>query len=292
MESDGLHEFQAHRPRLFALAYRMLGSAREAEDTVRETALRWNGTGRGTIRAAEVWLTATVVNLCRARLVSARTHRAAYAGPWLPEPVPTAGGALGPLESAEERAQVSLAVLTVLERLEPEERAAFVLRESFAYAHREIADMLALTEADILRSYRRACAWVRESKGRFVFPGDSRMPAERLLKAARTGDADEVARLLAEDVVVTADSGGREPAAARPITGAEPAACYLAGLIPPPADGLEVAVEEINGAFAVVARLRRRPMLVLDVDAGEGGLHAVRVVLSPAKLAYFAGLTS
>ncbi|WP_229434796.1 sigma factor [Nocardia farcinica] len=125
MEPDGLREFQAHRPRLFALAYRMLGSATEAEDAVQETYLRWAGADRSQIRTPEAWLTTAVVNLCRTWLVSARARRESYVGPWLPEPVPTAE--LGPLETVELRESVSLALLTALERLNPLERAVFVL---------------------------------------------------------------------------------------------------------------------------------------------------------------------
>ncbi|WP_235210919.1 sigma-70 family RNA polymerase sigma factor [Nocardia brasiliensis] len=130
MEPDGLREFVEHRPRLFALAYRMLGSAAEAEDAVQETYLRWDAAERSEIRSAEAWLTTVLVNQCRTWLVSARARRETYVGPWIPEPVPTARGELGPLETVEERELVSLALLTAMERLTPVERAVFVLREA------------------------------------------------------------------------------------------------------------------------------------------------------------------
>ncbi|MEV6277446.1 sigma-70 family RNA polymerase sigma factor [Nocardia sp. NPDC051832] len=288
VESDGLREFPAHRPRLFALAYRLLGSASAAEEAVQETALRWNGVGRSTIRSVETWLTSTVVNLCRTRLVSERVRRAEYPGPWLPEPVPTARGELGPLESAEEREQVSLALLSALERLEPVERAVYVLREGFGYAHREIADMLAVTEATAQQSYRRARQRVREVKGRFTIPGDDpRAPIERLLKAARAGDIDELERMLAAGVVLTIDSGGRDGVVAE----AGSVAHYLAGLFGSETPGREVGLEEVNGVLAVVARVRREPVLVLDIEAAADIVHSVRVVVSPGKLAYFTRLT-
>ncbi|MFC9896842.1 sigma-70 family RNA polymerase sigma factor [Nocardia sp. NPDC127579] len=287
MESDGLHEFQTHRPRLFALAYRMLGSAREAEDAVREAGLRWSA-GRAGVRSAEVWLTATVANLCRARLVSAQAHRADYAGAWLPEPVPTAGGVLGPLESVEEREQVSLALLTVLERLEPAERAILVLREGFGYAHREIADMLELAEAEVQRAYRRARARAREGKGRLEFPGaEARARWERLLRAARAGAVEELAGMLAADIAVTVDSGGR---VGEPVAGGAAAARFLVGLFRAE-DGVEVGLEEVNGGLAAVGRQRGRPVLVLDIEAVNGVVGAVRVVLGRGKLAFLAGLT-
>ncbi|WP_369028530.1 sigma factor, partial [Nocardia farcinica] len=111
--------------------YRMLGSAAEAEDAVQETYLRWEAAERTEIRSAQAWLTTVVVNLCRTWLDSARARRESYVGPWLPEPVPTGAGELGPLESAQERELVSMALLTALERLSPVERAVFVLREAF-----------------------------------------------------------------------------------------------------------------------------------------------------------------
>ncbi|MEU8900779.1 sigma factor [Nocardia sp. NPDC048505] len=292
MESDGSREFRAHHPRLFALAYRMLGSAREAEDAVREARLRWNGTGRSTIRSAETWLTGTVVNLCRARLVTARVRRAGYAGPWLPEPVPTARGELGPLESAEERGLVSLALLAALERLEPVERAVFVLREGFGYAHREIADLLALSEAAAVQTYRAAGARLPAGPDRAPLARDAgRALLESLLKAARAGADEELERLLAAEVVLTVDSGGRDRAALRPLVGAELVARYLAGLFPAERPELEIALEEVNGGPAAVARLAGNPMLIIDVAVREALVTSVRVVSDAGKLAYFRRLT-
>ncbi|MFB6938557.1 sigma-70 family RNA polymerase sigma factor [Streptomyces chartreusis] len=149
-------EFETHRPRLFGLAYRMLGSAHEAEDTVQDAYLRFSGADRGAIEHPAAWLARVVTNLCLTRLTSARARREQYVGPWLPEPVITSDGTLGPLESAEQRDAVSLAMLVLLERLTPTERAVYVLREAFAYGHREIAEVLELTEANCRQLYRRA----------------------------------------------------------------------------------------------------------------------------------------
>lgn len=289
MEGDGLREFEEHRPRLFALAYRMLGSASEAEDAVQETYLRWDGAERGGIRSAEAWLTTALVNLCRTWLVSARARRENYVGPWLPEPVPTANGELGPLESVEERELVSFALLTALERLSPVERAVFVLREAFGYAHREIADMLDVTESNSQQIFRRAGQRVREGRARFGIPAEhARELVELFLKAARDGDIDSLERMLTADVTATADGGGRINAARRPIRGANHVARYLAGLLRWEVPGMRLLVEEVNGAPAVVARVDGAPMLVVGIDVADGAVDALRLIVNPEKLAYFA----
>lgn len=289
MEADGLQEFLGHRPRLFALAYRLLGAAGEAEDAVQETYLRWSAADRAEIRSAEAWLTTVLVNLCRTWLVSARARRESYVGPWLPEPVATAAGALGPLESVQERELVSLALLTALERLSPVERAVFVLREVFEYPHREIADMLELTEANSQQIFRRANAHVREGRTRFeVVPEQARELLERFLKAAGGGDIDGLARMLAADVTSTADGGGVVTAARRPIVGAGTVARYLVGLFRFQVPDMAISVEEINGAPAVVVRVGAAPLAVVAVDFADGVATEVRLILNPAKLAYFA----
>ncbi|MFF7938782.1 RNA polymerase sigma-70 factor [Nocardia gamkensis] len=290
MESDGLREFELHRPRLFALAYRMLGSASEAEDAVQETYLRWDGVDRAGIRSPEAWLTTALVNLCRTWLVSARARRESYVGPWLPEPVPTARGELGPLETVEEREQVSFALLTALERLTPVERAVFVLREAFGYAHREIADMLDVTESNSQQIFRRAVQRVREGRARFGIPPEhARELIEQFLKVAREGDIASLERMLAADVIATADGGGKITAARRPIHGANQVARYLAGLLRWEVPGTRLLVEEVNGAPAVVARVDGAPLVVLGIDAADGLVTALRLIINPDKLAYLAG---
>ncbi|MBF6464608.1 RNA polymerase sigma-70 factor [Nocardia beijingensis] len=289
MEPDALREFEGHRPRLFALAYRMLGSAGEAEDAVQETYLRWDGADRGSIRSAEAWLTTALVNLCRTWLVSARARRESYVGPWLPEPVPTARGELGPLETVEEREQVSLALLTALERLTPVERAVFVLREAFGYAHREIADMLEVTESNSQQIFRRASRHVREGRPRFGIPPDhARELIERFLKAARDGDIAALERMLAADVTATADGGGKINAARRPVHGANQVARYLAGLMRWEVPGMRLLVEEVNGAPAAVARVDGAPLLVVGIDVADGVVTALRLIVNPDKLTYLA----
>ncbi|AFU05864.1 putative sigma factor [Nocardia brasiliensis ATCC 700358] len=293
MEPDGLREFVEHRPRLFALAYRMLGSAAEAEDAVQETYLRWDAAERSEIRSAEAWLTTVLVNQCRTWLVSARARRETYVGPWIPEPVPTARGELGPLETVEERELVSLALLTAMERLTPVERAVFVLREAFGYAHREIADMLTITEANSQQIFRRAGLRVREDRARFDVP--SAYAGElisRFVQAARNGDVASLEQLLTADVIATADGGGEVTAARRQIVGANNVARYLCGLLRWAVPGMEVHIEEINGAPAVVARVEGAPLMVAGVELIGGAIATLRLIVNPHKLRYLAAPAS
>ncbi|WP_067852076.1 RNA polymerase sigma-70 factor [Nocardia shimofusensis] len=286
MDQDGLRAFEAHRRRLFALAYRMLGSATEAEDAVQETYLRWDGVDRTGIRSAEAWLTTAVVNLCRTWLVSARARRESYVGPWLPEPVPTSE--LGPLETVELRESVSLALLTALERLNPLERAVFVLREAFGYPHREIAEMLEVSEAASQQALHRATQRVRLDRSRFEVSGaHARQMLERFLHAASTGDVERLRHLLSADATATADGGGVVSAARRPVHGADHVARYLIGLFRKQVPGMAFDIEEINAAPALVVRLGGAPMLVVGIDVADGQVDAVRLLVNPDKLAYF-----
>ncbi|APA94366.1 RNA polymerase sigma-70 factor [Nocardia seriolae] len=287
MDADGLVEFERHRPRLFALAYRMMGSAAEAEDAVQETYLRWDTSDRTGIRSAEAWLTTILVNLCRSWLDSARARREAYVGPWLPEPVPTGRGELGPLESAEQRELVSIAFLTLAERLSPTERAVFVLREAFGYAHREIADMLDLTEANAQQVYRRATHRVHEERPRFEpAPAHARELVEKFLDAAQSGDLAALEAMFTADIVAVADGGTRINAAKVPIVGAAKVARYLVGLFTK-VPGVDFAIEEVNGAPAFVARLRGTVMGIVSAGFDGGSIDSVRLMVNPDKLVYF-----
>lgn len=289
MDPDGLVEFERHRPRLFAIAYRMLGSASEAEDAVQETYLRWDAAHRTDIRSAEAWLTTVLVNLCRTWLDSARARRETYVGPWLPEPVATPTDELGPLESAEQRDLVSMAVLTLLERLTPAERAVFVLREAFGYAHREIADMLDLTESNSQQLYRRAAQSVRRDRQRFdPAPAHARALFEKFLAAAQSGDVAGLEALFAADITSIADGGDKVNAARRTITGAARVARYLVGLFnKAPEDGVRIAIEPVNGALAVVVRIEGTVVLILSADLTETHLVALQLMVNSDKLAYF-----
>ncbi|GAA4528556.1 RNA polymerase sigma-70 factor [Amycolatopsis samaneae] len=282
--------FEQQRRRLFGLAYRMLGSAAEAEDVVQDAFLRWHGADRQRIEALPAWLAKVVTNLCLNRLTSARARRESYVGPWLPEPVLTGEGALGPLETVEQRDSVSMGVLILLERLTPPERAVFVLREAFGYQHREIAELLDIDEAHSRQLHLRARRHVADTRARFTAGNDEqRRIVERFLAATLEGDVAGLEKLLAEDVVSWADGGGTVTAARRPIVGRDRVLRYLLGMGGRPEIAVvRTEIAEVNGHPAVLFELGGALMAVLALEVGQDRVTAVRLVVSPAKLAFVA----
>ena len=285
---EELRTFEEQRPRLFAIAYRMLGSASEAEDAVQDTYLRWDAADRAAVREPAAWLTRVLTNLCITRLTSARARRESYVGPWLPEPVITTDAALGPLDTAEQRDAVSMAFLLLLERLTPPERAVFVLREAFGYTHREIAEILDLTEAGSQQLHHRARRHMTDERPRFdPSPSERTLIARRFLAAARGGDLAGLQELLAADVVSWADGGGRATAARLPVRGAERVARYLSwmsGDVP----GLEVLETEVNGQPGIVVLQDGALVVVVVLEIAGGRIETIRLVVNPDKLAFAA----
>lgn len=278
-------EFETHRPRLFGLAYRMLGSAEEAEDAVQDAYLRFSGADRATIEYPGAWLAKVVTNLCLTRLTSARARREQYVGPWLPEPVVTSDGALGPLESAEQRDAVSMALLVLLERLTPTERAVYVLREAFAYGHREIAETLDLTEANCRQLYRRAVRRVSEERARFESTRERQEELVRsFLTAAREGDLSGLEKLLAADVVWSSDGGGKVTAARRPIEGRDKVVRFLAGATRTFLAGVDFTAVEINGATALATWEGDTLLSVVAFELRGGLVAQAWAVVNPDKL--------
>lgn len=213
--------FETHRPRLFALAYRMLGTRSEAEDLVQDAWLRWHQTDRGAIRDAEAWLVTAATRLGIDRLRAARTERLTYPGPWLPEPL-SVDDAPGPEHRTELSQQVSLAFLAVLERLGPEERAAFLLKEAFDYDYGQIAELLDRSEANCRQMVHRARERLHAGRPRFeVEPARHRELLERFMHAARRGDRGAIVGLLDADARLVADGGGKARAVIRPLQGAD-----------------------------------------------------------------------
>ncbi|GHF83896.1 RNA polymerase sigma-70 factor [Streptomyces griseosporeus] len=278
-------EFEAHRPRLFGLAYRMLGSAHEAEDTVQDAYLRFSGADRTQIEQPGAWLAKVVTNLCLSRLTSARARRESYVGPWLPEPVVTSDGTLGPLESAEQREAVSLALLVLLERLTPTERAVYVLREAFGYGHREIAEVLELGEANCRQLYRRAVQRIESAESRFAPPPErQRELVASFLSAAREGDLAGLEKLLAEDVVWWSDGGGKVSTALRPLMGREKVLRFLAGVTQKYGGAWEMKGAEINGTSGLVVWADGALLGVIEFEYRDERIAHVRIVMNPEKL--------
>jgi RNA polymerase sigma-70 factor (TIGR02957 family) len=287
--SDVAEDFEAQRPRLFGLAYRLLGSASEAEDAVQDAYLRLHAADPVLIESLPAWLTKVVTNLCLNRLTSARARREVYPGPWLPEPVLTDDRTLGPQDTAEQRESVSIALLSLMERLSPTERAAFVLREAFAYSHFEVAEILETSEANARQLYRRAGQRLGEPRQRYQ-PDRAqwRRLVDRFFTAARAGDVDGLVEILTETATSTADGGGKVAAARRPIAGRDRMAHYVARVFSRnmAQAGLRLDVAEVNGEPAMLAFDGDTLAGVLCFEIVDDRIAAMRGVANPDKLRF------
>jgi RNA polymerase sigma-70 factor (TIGR02957 family) len=288
--SDLVEDFEAQRPRLFWLAYRLLGSANEAEDAVQDAYLRLHGADPVLIESLPAWLTKAVTNLCLNRLTSARARREVYPGPWLPEPVLTDDRTLGPQETAEQRESVSIALLSLMERLKPTERAAFVLREAFGYSHFEIAEILEMSEANVRQVYRRARQRLGEPRRFQPDRAQWRRLVDRFFTAARAGDVAGLVEILTADVTSTADGGGKVAAARRPISGRDRMAHYVARLFTRNFEQvrLRLDVAEVNGEQAMLAFDGDRLAGVLCFELTGDQIAALRILANPDKLRFLA----
>ncbi len=284
--------FEAARPRLEAIAYRMLGSAAEAEDAVQETFLRWQGAGHERIEVLEAWLTKVLTNICLNQLTSARARREVYVGQWLPEPLLAGDPMLGPADTVEQRESVSYAVLTLLERLTPNERAVYVLRAAFDYPHREIAAILDISEATSQQIFHRARQHVAEGRARTeIDEAAARRIVEEFLAAATSGRTEPLVRLLTGDAVSIGDGGGKVPARAKAFEGALAVAKFVRGLFQPGAakraaagGSAEIYATSANGGAAVVAVVDGRVVGVMCLEVTAGGIAALRNQVNPDKL--------
>ncbi|MFF7858065.1 RNA polymerase sigma-70 factor [Streptomyces sp. NPDC007904] len=284
--------FEAARPRLEAIAYRLLGSASEAEDAVQEAFLRWQATDIERIEAPEAWLTKVLTNLCLNQLTSARARRETYVGQWLPEPLLDGDPMLGPADTAEQRESVSYAVLTLMERLSPNERAVYVLREAFDYPHREIAEILGITESASQQIFHRAKKHITDGRTRTeIDEAATRRIVEEFLVAATSGKTEPLVRLLTADAISIGDGGGKVPARAKAFEGALAVAKFMRGLFKPApskralAGGSpEIHLATANGGPAVVAVVDGRVIGIMCLDVTREGIAAFRNQVNPDKL--------
>ncbi len=284
--------FEAGRNRLASLAYRLLGSAADAEDAVQDAFLHWQAADRSLIKVPEAWLTKVVTNLCLDRLRSAQARRERTAGAWLPEPLLDGDPMLGPADTFEQRESVSLAVLMLMERLSPVERAVYVLREAFSHSHGEIAEILGLTEAASQQHLHRARARIAAGQRRRdeVDPAVARRLVEEFLAAATSGRTERLVALLTDDAVAISDGAGLAKKLLRYETPERIAAIARAGLKSTPAKqrlaGGASAVHYalLNGAPAILFVPDGKVVGAITFDLVEGRIAMVRGVAAPDRL--------
>ncbi|MFG3498772.1 RNA polymerase sigma-70 factor [Streptomyces sp. NPDC047928] len=282
-----VEEFEELRPLLFSIAYRILGSVSEAEDAVQETWLRFDGSTT-TPTSAKAFLSATVTRIAIDVLRSARVRREQYVGPWLPEPL-LRDPYQDPARSAELADSVSMAALLLLERLSPLERSVFVLREVFAFGFDEVAAAVGRSEAACRQLLVRARRHVEAGRPRFAADRQERQElAARFFHALRDGDVSALQSLLAADVQLVGDGGGKAPQLARTVIGAENVARLLATAFPQMAR-VEVTFvpHEVNGQPGAVFRDRDGKVLhTLALDVLDGQIQTIRSVINPDKLSH------
>jgi RNA polymerase sigma-70 factor (ECF subfamily) len=285
-----METFETYRSYLFSVAYSMLGSAMDAEDMVQETYLRYQAASPEDIRSLKAYLTTILTRLCVDQLHLARRQREVYVGPWLPEPILTDEHAevSDPEKRVDIQESISLAFLVLLEQFQPFERAVFLLREVFEYEFAEIAGMLDKSEAACRRSFSRARQHLRAHRPRFTA---SRETHQQLLtsyvQAVETGEMQTLLSLLAEDVVLWTDGGGKARTAAyRPVAGRDRVARFSVGSLRflPPGHRMEIA--EVNGLPALLIRTDEQVISVLSIEVSDQRIQTIRVIANPEKLAH------
>ncbi|MFB7500617.1 RNA polymerase sigma-70 factor [Streptomyces sp. NPDC056161] len=282
-------EFLAARPRLFGIAYRVLGSSAEAEDIVQETWLRWYKADRTNIVAPAAFLTTVTARLAINLAQSARARRESYVGPWLPEPIDTSPD---PHVGAERAEAVELAVLFLMEKLNPVERAAYVLREAFDYPYSRIADILETSEANSRQLVSRARRHLAAERRKQVSPAEHRRLLEVFLAAAQTGDLTVLENLLAADVVSYSDGGGVRGASKIPVVGRLRVAKYLAAFAPRFWPQADIRWVEANGRQSALVSVGEEAVALLCIDASAEGIDRIMWMMNPSKLRPYAASLS
>jgi RNA polymerase sigma-70 factor (ECF subfamily) len=276
--------FTQYRAYAFSIAYRMLGSVMDAEDMVQETFLQWRKVDQSEVESPKSYLATIVTRLCIDYLRSARVQRETYVGPWLPEPLVTETG-----PSAEGMTalsdSLSTAFLVLLESLTPTERAAFLLREVFAYDYAEVAEIIDKSEANVRQIVRRARQHIQARRPHFEpSPTDQTVLLEQFMKACANGDMSGLMALLAEDVVEYSDGGGKVHAARKPIIGAEKVAQFLLGITRKAPAESSVQVGRANGQPALFIYVAGLLYGVMVMEVVDGRIQNIYSVVNPDKL--------
>ena len=278
---DLARDFEFLRPRLFGIAYRMLGSAVEAEDVIQDAWVRWQTTDRSGIRSPAAFLTTMTTRLSLNVATSSRRRRETYIGPWLPEPVLTA---TDPQLGAENAEALEIGLLLLMERLTPMERAVYLLHEAFDYPYRDIAEVIETTEANARQLSRRARLHLTQHSDKRVSVAQKNRLLRSFLAAAQAGDVERLQALLTDDIMVYSDGGGIVSAARRPIEGRDRVARFLLGALQKvPTDG-DISFVPVNGADAVVVRRAGEPYLVGMIGVTDTGIDRIFFAMNPEKL--------
>lgn len=279
-------EFEQYRVLLFSIAYRMTGSASEAEDLVQETFLRYQANAEQEIVSLKAYLTTIITRLALDYLKSARVTREQYIGEWLPEPILTADDGGFPATDVEKKETLSLAFLRLLETLSPPERAVFLLHEIFDFSFNEVAPMLEKSPANCRQIFHRAQKALEDKHARFEFePQRTRELLLGFLAASQSGNLGALTDLLAQDAICWSDGGGKATAILKPIYGQQAVARFWAGLARTNQRSLTTTLEEINGSAAILFWDAGQLYVVISITVSAKGIQEIYGVLNPDKLA-------
>lgn len=278
--------FERHRAYLFGLAYRMLGSVMEAEDVVQDAYLRFQAAASNEeIETPKAYLTTVTTRLCLDVLKSARVQREEYVGPWLPEPLLTAGA---PAELVLKRESITTAFLTILERLSPLERAVYLLREVFEFGYREIAAIVEQSEANCRQLFSRSRKYLASRNLRFDTDREKQQQLiGAFLQAVERQDIGALTALLAEEIRFESDGGGKVTAATHPITGRDRVIRFALGIAKKRPDDVSIELLETNGLQSVLIRVQGQVMTIWNIAVQNNQITNVWAVLNPDKLAHF-----
>jgi len=284
-----MDQFESQRGLMFAIAYRMLGSAMEAEDILQEAYLRYRKVPPESIESPRAFLATLVTRLCLNALQSAQAKREMYVGPWLPEPILTGeGNSPSPVDEDSVHESISVAFLILLESLTPIERAVFVLREAFDYEYGEIAEILDKEEAACRQLYSRAKKHIAEGRPRFrPSPTEHRQMLDRFERASGEGDLNGLIQMLAEDVTMWADGGGKaRGAATKPLHGRAAVAQFVLSSIRFAPTDFKSSIEVVNGEPAIVLRVGGKATVIIFIKIEHGLITKVWAMGNPDKLTH------
>ncbi len=285
-EKEAMDQFEQYRPLMFSIAYRMLGSVIEAEDILQNAYLRYRQMPAGSIDSPKAFLSTVVTRLCLNHLQAARVQRESYLGPWLPEPLLTEDDSESPTSQAEKLESISMAFLVLLERLTPVERAVFLLREVFDYPYPEIAEIVGKEEVSCRQIFSRAKKFIASQRPRFTPSSEHHEQLlQQFLEAVEEGDLDGLTQLLASDVTLSTDGGGKvRGAATRSLQGLEAVAKFMIASQRLIQTLFTTEITQVNGEPAILLRVDGHPFSVVSVTIAQQHIVEVRVIANSDKL--------